>query len=196
LTQASATVAGSCLSTCTFFTSAVSTSVVSLAESAFSVDVMVGDTFLAVMSGTMFCARNTFLGSVRVTKPFVTMAESVEKTLATSIWPPLRALMVSGPPVSSGLNCLKVRPYTSLRPTRPARRDLNSGPAPSTRFALLPLRSAMEVSEYFAAVSLVTVRVSLSSAGACSSTASPGGRAAFSSAYTPWGSVALGVLLK
>ncbi len=110
MSQSLATVAGSALSVMTLATSVVRVGVSSLADTAFSADEIVGVTFDLVISGRTFCAANSFFGSSSATKLSAVIDGSVVKMSPASIWPFFSALIVSGPPASSGLNVPNVTP--------------------------------------------------------------------------------------
>src|SRR3954451_7243307 len=182
-----ATVWGSFLSTATSARYLVRSSVVKDFDTSFSALLTSALTFEDLMTGTTFWARNRFFVSSRTTSLSVSMVESVEKMLATWMSPFFSAALVSGPPGSSGLNSLKVRPYSFLRPTTPWYRFANSGPAPRMNLLATGFRSSIFLRWYLLAVSEVTVKVSLSSAADCSVVSVPFGRTFCSAASTSSG---------
>ena len=84
-------------------------------------------------TGMMLSASWSFMSSSSRTKPFVAIAGSEVNSSPTSMWPPVRAWTVSGPPASSGTNSANSRPYVSVNPRRQNGRSGHSGGPPSLR---------------------------------------------------------------
>src|SRR5438105_15499600 len=98
------------------------------------------------------------------------MLPSDEKMRPIWMAPLSRADLVSGPPASSDLNDLKVRPYVFSSPGWQNGRVGHSAGPPSTNWPATGLTSESFLRLYFDAVSLVTAKAFWSAAGDGSST--------------------------
>ncbi len=94
----------------TFFSRSASVGVSSFADTAFRALRTVSLSAELCTNGVTFCAPNTFFGSSRTTKLLAMIAGSVVNRSAACTSPFFSAATVSGPPVSSDLNCLKFSP--------------------------------------------------------------------------------------